>query len=167
MGAATPSLDDLRLAAPCPFKWDRMQGNDVVRRCPGCDKDVVNLSAMTRTDAESYLARTEHGCVMFRRQDGRVMTQSCPAGTAARERRIRRAAVAVGLAIASTILATTGIVRDRRLVEHDPFRYARNWINPVPPPPAPPPPPARPPVNWGGTMPGMFRRKKYDQSDEC
>ena len=103
---------------------------------------------------------------MFRRQDGRVMTRACPVAEAAHLKRVRRVAVAIALAIAGTMLATTGLVRDRRLVEHEPFRQVRAWLNPEPVPPAPPPPPARPPVFWGGSMPGMFRRKKLDHADD-
>src|SRR6516162_8887116 len=37
----------LRVASPCPADWNAMQGDDRVRFCGQCEKNVYNLSAMT------------------------------------------------------------------------------------------------------------------------
>src|SRR5262245_37711759 len=55
-----PVLDNIRVASPCKAAWDDMVGDDRVRHCGKCDKDVFNLSAMTRDEAET-LIREKHG----------------------------------------------------------------------------------------------------------
>ena len=41
-------LEDVRVASPCNASWDAMKGDDRVRFCGECQKNVYNLSAMTR-----------------------------------------------------------------------------------------------------------------------
>ncbi len=61
-----------------------MIGGDRVRFCGQCQLNVYNLSAMSRYEAESLIARTEGRlCVrFFRRKDGSILTGqlSCWAG---------------------------------------------------------------------------------------
>ncbi|HEX5061069.1 MAG TPA: hypothetical protein VFV99_17005 [Kofleriaceae bacterium] len=108
-----PVLDNIRVASPCKAKWADMIGDDRVRHCGKCDKDVFNLSAMTREDAEQLL-REKNGdlCARyFRRADGTIMTQDCPVG-----QRTRRRVVAV---VAGTMATLTGVAAYRGLVvEH-------------------------------------------------
>ena len=53
------SLDHVRVAAPCQADWDQMIGSERVRFCGQCSLNVYNLSAMSRSDAESLIARNE------------------------------------------------------------------------------------------------------------
>jgi hypothetical protein len=96
-----PLLDGLRIASPCDASWDAMAGNDQVRHCAQCDKNVYNLSAMTRDEAEALLRQREGRiCVrMYRRPDGTMLTSDCPVGA---RRRRRRRTVTVALALAVT-----------------------------------------------------------------
>ena len=89
-------LDDIRLAFKCPQRWEDMVGDDRVRDCRGCNKQVFNLSAMTRADAEALLeARGVAPCVrFFRRADGTVMTSDCPTGQRRGGRRLAMVAAA-------------------------------------------------------------------------
>jgi hypothetical protein len=82
-------LAHVRVASPCKADWDRMIGSERVRFCGQCSLNVYNLSAMTRDEAESLIARTEGRlCVRFyRRNDGSIITRDCPVGLrAVRER---------------------------------------------------------------------------------
>ena len=75
-------LENVRIAAPCPANWHEMVGGDRVRYCRSCEKNVYNLSEMSRTDAEKLL-QTHEGrlCVRYyRRTDGTIMTNNCPIG---------------------------------------------------------------------------------------
>jgi hypothetical protein len=75
-------LEGLRIASPCSADWDEMTGDARVRFCGQCEKNVYNLSAMTRDEAES-LVREKEGrvCVrMYQRADGTVITNDCPVG---------------------------------------------------------------------------------------
>ena len=96
------TLDHVRIAAPCQADWDQMIGSERVRFCGQCSLSVYNLSGMTRSDAESLIARTEGRlCVRFyRRSDGSIITKDCPVGL----RAIRRRVSYVAKAISSMVL---------------------------------------------------------------
>ncbi len=89
-------LDDVKIATPCQARWDDMIGDDKVRFCGKCQKDVFNLSAMTRDDAETLLReKGDSMCArLYRRADGTVLTADCPVGV--RAKRVRRLAMVVG-----------------------------------------------------------------------
>lgn len=94
-GPRLPLLEDVRVAAPCHARWEDMTGDDRVRFCGPCQKNVYNLSAMAREEAERLLAEREGSlCVrLYRRADGTVITNDCAVGV--RRRRVRRAVAAV------------------------------------------------------------------------
>ena len=96
------TLNHVHIAAPCQADWDQMIGNERVRFCGQCSLNVYNLSGMTRSDAESLIARTEGRlCVRFyRRSDGSIITKDCPVGL----RAIRRRVSYVAKAISSMVL---------------------------------------------------------------
>jgi hypothetical protein len=89
-----PLLDDVRVASPCHERWDAMTGDDQTRHCARCDKNVYNLSAMTREAAEALLRQREGKlCVRyFRRVDGTILTADCPVGV--RRKRVQLVAAA-------------------------------------------------------------------------
>jgi hypothetical protein len=90
-----PLLDAVSIAAPCRASWDQMVGDEHVRFCGQCEKNVYNLSSLPREEAEALLSAKEGKmCVrLFRRDDGTVLTSDCPVGV--RKRRRRRAVLAV------------------------------------------------------------------------
>src|SRR5258706_15227264 len=93
-------LDQISIAAPCTADWDSMPGTDRVRYCAECNKNVYNLSEMTRREAEA-LVREKEGqlCARFyRRADGTILTSNCPAGLRAIGRSISRVAGAANTA---------------------------------------------------------------------
>ncbi|NHZ79855.1 hypothetical protein F2P44_11290 [Massilia sp. CCM 8695] len=74
------ALQHIDIASPCTASWDKMQGDDRVRHCKDCNKNVFNLSAMPQADAAALLADNHSGdlCVRFyRRQDGTVISSDC------------------------------------------------------------------------------------------
>jgi len=85
-----------------------MPGTDQVRHCGECNKNVYNLSAMTRREAEEVLRQTEGRlCArLYRRADGTILTENCPAGLRAVGRRISRFAGAAMSAVAALSSAT-------------------------------------------------------------
>jgi hypothetical protein len=97
-------LDSVRIATPCAARWEDMRGDERVRFCGRCRKNVYDLSEMTRAEAEMLL-RSHAGelCVsILRRADGTVITSDCPVGV--RARRVRRLAIlAVGAGAAAVI----------------------------------------------------------------
>jgi hypothetical protein len=161
---ALPILDSLRVASPCKASWDDMVGDERVRFCGTCAKDVYNLSAMSREEA-AQLVGSKGGdlCArMFQRADGTLMTQDCPVGV--RTKRIRRVAIAAvggGLMAAGLLTprhagsmeAASCRVRLAELVGEHASSTGMELPAPAvmgsiaPPPPDPPPdPPKKPPV---------------------
>jgi hypothetical protein len=86
-------LENVRIASPCSASWEHMVGDDRVRFCGACEKNVYNLSALPRDEAESLLAQHEGSiCVrLYRRADGTVLTADCPVGV--RKKRVKRLVV--------------------------------------------------------------------------
>lgn len=94
-------LSSLRVAAPCTVSWDSMEGGDRVRHCSQCDKNVYNLTDMTRSEANEFLVLTAHSaCVNFyKRADGTVIVDNCPVGLRRLRAHYRRVAAAVATVI--------------------------------------------------------------------
>ena len=89
-------LNDIRIASPCPARWENMEGDERARFCGECRKHVYDLSSMTAT-AAAELVRAKEGnlCARFyRRADGTILhAEDCPVGVAARHwRRVKHCA---------------------------------------------------------------------------
>lgn len=103
-----PLLDQVRVASPCNADWNEMLGDDRVRFCLGCEKNVYNLSSLPREDAEALLRARMGGemCVrFFERADGTILTQDCPVGVKKKQRRKLALAVA-GAGVMAAAAAT-------------------------------------------------------------
>jgi hypothetical protein len=102
--AHLPVLDNIRVAAPCTADWSKMVGDERVRACGDCSKNVYNLSGMTREEAEALLVEKEGRlCVRYyRRTDGTILFGDCAVGV----KRRRRRRIVAG---AAALLATAGV----------------------------------------------------------
>ena len=103
-----PMLDRVRVASPCNADWNEMLGDDRVRFCLSCEKNVFNLSSMNRDDAESLLQERIGNdlCIRFyQRADGTILTADCPTGV--KKKRRRKLALAVAGAGAMAAAAAT------------------------------------------------------------
>lgn len=154
---ALPMLDATSIASPCTADWDGMVGDDKVRYCGKCEKNVFNLSAMTREEAEiTILAKNGDLCVrLYQRHDGTVLTQDCPVGV--RRKRLRLVgALAIGSSLAGAALAAVVGTDDEPIAPPPPTAITEPTYVPVPivpvaPPtviPAPPGDPLEPPGRW-------------------
>lgn len=108
------SLDQLYVASSCPANWNTMQGDDKVRYCNQCQLNVYNISAMTRSQAELLITKTEGQLCgrFYKRDDGTVLTTDCPVGLRAIKQRVSKFASAA----LTTIL---GFVTNQALVIAD------------------------------------------------
>lgn len=120
---ALPMLEGVHVASPCSAKWDEMIGDERVRHCLDCQKNVYNLSAMGREEAERLLQERagKELCVRFyRRADGTILTDDCPVGVKRRRRKKVALAVAgagaMALAGVSTFSATIAPLRGEVLM---------------------------------------------------
>ena len=57
--------DQLPIDAPCDANWDRMSGDASKRFCGLCNKNVHDLSAMTRDEAVALLRAASNPCVRY------------------------------------------------------------------------------------------------------
>lgn len=115
--AKLPVLDNIRVATPCTADWTQMTGDERARHCNKCDKQVFDLSEMTRAEAEALIIE-KHGklCARYyRRSDGTILTSDCRIGVAAaRKRKI--------IAVASLAMISAGVaavVQRHKRVELD------------------------------------------------
>lgn len=107
-----PMLDQVRVASPCNASWDEMLGDERVRFCVSCEKNVYNLSAMPREEAEHLLQERigKELCVRFyQRADGTILTEDCPVGV--KKKRRKKLALAVAGAGAMAFAATSMFMR--------------------------------------------------------
>ena len=51
--------ENIKIARPCKMSWDKMSGDDKTRFCGKCDKNVYNISAMTKDEAEKLILENE------------------------------------------------------------------------------------------------------------
>ena len=79
-----PLLERFTKRTPCKASWSDMQGDDRVRFCSACSKNVYDLAAMNEDEAESFLAHhldDEEACVrLYRRPDGRSQEKEAEYG---------------------------------------------------------------------------------------
>ncbi|APR87839.1 hypothetical protein A7982_13188 [Minicystis rosea] len=125
-------LENVRIASPCTASWDAMTGDDRVRFCGQCQKNVYNLSAMPRDEAERLLAERDGAmCVrLYRRTDGTVLTADCPVGV--RKKRVRLALF--GAASAGVMAAATAWrAYTCTMGDIGPGQYVAGGIQPLPP----------------------------------
>jgi hypothetical protein len=142
-GSAKRFLDTVQVAAPCTARWEDMRGNDQVRYCALCSKNVYNLSALSRDEAEAFVREREGSvCIrLYRRADGTTITSDCPVGVRRRQRRrVAAGAVAAGALAASALSgAFTGTSPSTHCPIPSPGTPEMGALGPVPLHPTPSP----------------------------
>ena len=114
-------LDRLIIAAPCPIEWEDMEGDARMRKCNGCSRNVYNISDMSDREADDFLkVNGASECVrLFRRDDGKIMTDNCPKGLRAIRDKVKFfARVAAGFV--ASIIALTPVGRQQSAQAQDP-----------------------------------------------
>jgi hypothetical protein len=145
------ALDDVRIASPCASPWDDMKGDSRVRFCGGCQKNVYNLSELTREAAQALLDTTEGQlCVrIYQRPDGTVVTQDCAQSPKVAPHRVwlgARFAAAFGLLAGASMLPRTAAAEPAEVTTPVPAPMHGKWmggapkLNPSPTPHVPPKP---------------------------
>ena len=73
-------LSTLRVAEPCHADWDAMSGDSRARHCERCRLQVIDLSELSRAEAEHVLVRGGPGgrlCVRYTQDAaGEVVTRT-------------------------------------------------------------------------------------------
>ncbi len=94
-----PVLPNIKVATPCTADWTAMTGDERIRACASCNKNVYNLSSMTRDEAEALImAKEGRLCVRYyQRNDGTILLKDCAVGI--KQKRKRRVLAAGVLAL--------------------------------------------------------------------
>jgi hypothetical protein len=136
-------LEQIHIASPCSAKWSDMEGDDKVRFCRECHKNVFNLSAMNPSEAESLLQDVESvRCVrLYRRADGTVITDDCPVGLRQTRKAICWMFGRLAAAIHITLIGVVGMEEVNckadamaALRKVEPFATVIKWFSPCSPP---------------------------------
>ena len=110
---------EMHIAKPCNQSWTAMKGDERVRFCGSCRKNIYNLTEMSEVEIEELVRQTDGKFCgrLYLRTDNRMMQQDCPKGVAAVRRRVGLAlAAAFGAAFAGLGLSPAfvqGQVRTR------------------------------------------------------
>jgi len=123
--ARLPVLDNIRVATPCSASWANMTGDERVRHCGDCKKNVYNLSDMTRDEAEALIIAKEGKlCVRYyQRKDGTILLKDCEIGVSRRRRRKWIAASTAAL-LATGGAAVAMRVQDKPAHHEDKYEIA-------------------------------------------
>jgi len=72
-------LEAFAVPQPCAVAWESMRGTAAVRECARCERQIHNLSALTRAEAEHLLSGGGRICVRFvRTANGSIVTAEAP-----------------------------------------------------------------------------------------
>ena len=124
------ALEQIRVASPCPARWDQMDGDDVTRFCHQCRKHVYNLVEMAHDEIEALIVRTEGRFCgrLYQRADGTTTVGDCPVGLARIRRSLRRRVGRLA-AILLLVIGGYGYARARDSVAQD--QWPTTTCNPL------------------------------------
>jgi hypothetical protein len=93
----------LKVASPCKADWESMTGDEAIRFCGLCQKNVYQISNMTTEQVEELLsAAGEKKCGRFyQRKDGTLVTADCSVGL--KRKRRKQAAIGVSAGVLSVL----------------------------------------------------------------
>ncbi len=134
----------VRIASPCPMRWEDLVGDERVRHCDRCRLNVYNIVGLSAAEAGALIRSREGSrlCLRaYRRSDGTLTTRDCPAGLAAIRRRcstwlagaVALLAVCLG-ALARTARPTDYWGEPLRLRAVEPLRALADRLRPPPRP---------------------------------
>ena len=147
-----PLLARIHVATPCHADWSQMTGDDRVRHCAHCKKDVFNLSDMAREQAERLIIEKNGDlCARYyQRKDGTILLADCSVGI-----KQKRKTRVIAAGAAALLAGTGGAAGYLKLRHHEKAVVTVDrsqdvmaggiCVDPPPPPPNIQPPPPPPP----------------------
>jgi hypothetical protein len=116
-----PLLARIHVATPCTADWSQMTGDERVRHCAHCKKDVFNLSDMSRAQAERLIIEMNGDlCARYyQRKDGTILLADCSVGL---QQKRRTGVLAAGAAM---LLAGAGGMAGYLRLRHHEARLAK------------------------------------------
>lgn len=104
-------LERFKVIDQCPVRWEQMQGGRQERTCTQCEHSVVNVSRMSRDQAEQLIvsrqAAGEKVCIYYDlTPDGRIQTEEQVGARRGAHRQTLKLAAAASAALAVSFTAT-------------------------------------------------------------
>ncbi len=102
-------VDSKKLTQKCPWTWDEDDSKDKFRYCSKCKSTVYNFDGLELPDAEALIFTRENkkNSTLYKRPDGKFMTEDCPVQVKRKRRLIMVSVVVAMLIFASvTIIAS-------------------------------------------------------------
>lgn len=95
-------VDSEKLVQACAWRWDD-ESTDRFRYCPNCQTQAYNFDGLELAEAEALVFTRENkrNPILYKRADGKFMTQNCPAQVKRKMRRL----VLFSIVAASVFLA--------------------------------------------------------------
>jgi hypothetical protein len=131
-------LPRLTVATACTADWNAMSGDDRVRFCGSCGRNVYNVAALTRRQVYRLVEAHEGKppCIrIFRRPDGTIVTRDCVTrvGAAARSVWLHACAyAAMAAAFWTSVLLGREIIHPRGLATSQPAASSPSTSTPAP-----------------------------------
>lgn len=106
-------LNVIEITEPCQVPWESMTGDEQIRFCGMCKKNVYNISEMSSSEAESFLQMNLGSVCLgyIRRADGTIVTDSCPKILKPVRDGIRRLARIVAIVLGAVMSASAGLAQ--------------------------------------------------------
>jgi hypothetical protein len=106
-------LDVIDIPEPCQVPWETMTGDERIRHCGMCKKNVYNISEMSTSEAETFLQENlGSACLGFtRRADGTIVTDTCPKILKPVRNGFRRLKKAVAIVIGAIMSASASFAQ--------------------------------------------------------
>jgi hypothetical protein len=103
----------IQVASPCHARWEDMRGDECARFCSHCQKNVYNLSALTKQEAAALIQSKEGRlCIRFyQRADGTLLTTDYPIGLGQAWKRVRKLLAAGAALIIFTMINLAALGR--------------------------------------------------------
>jgi hypothetical protein len=107
-------LDNISIATPCRADWKNMTGTEQIRFCNQCTKHVYNISAMSEAEVGELILKSESvPCIkLFRRKDGTIIFDNCPAALRKARNSVKAAAKFVSALLATLLSCAAVFARD-------------------------------------------------------
>jgi hypothetical protein len=101
-------VQDFKAASPCPFKWEGHDPKQPFKHCEGCQIPVYDFHNVELPEVEQIIFKRENRkeAPLFKREDGKFMTQDCPVACKKRKEKV----MLVGAIVAAVIVIAAWMI---------------------------------------------------------
>jgi hypothetical protein len=107
-GKSFNGVQDFKAASPCPFKWEGHDPRLPFKHCERCQIPLYDFHNVELSEIEQIIFKRENreNAPLFKREDGKFMTQDCPVACKKRRERV----MLVGAVVAAVIAVAAWMI---------------------------------------------------------